>query len=484
MKSSLFIILRRKRWLSFFNTFRSIHINTIMSSKCKRWGVLITVSIVMMTGYVFWDVVSPISTQLKAPINQGGLSWSSVEYGFYAGSYSIFNIFLLMLFFGGVILDKCGIRLTGFLATGAMLLGGILNYYALTFISPTITSKVWFTLFDLIPETLKLQVLVASLGFALFGMGCDITGITVSKIITKWFTGHELASAMGVQVAMARLGTASALSFSPLLAQQLGLSASVIAGCYVLLIGFVLFIFYIFVDHKADLFAAVRKVDSKEDDDQFHFSDFIKVVCNPIFWLIAMLCVCYYSSIRPFMKFATDLLVNSFSVKESTAGWIVSAIPYGTILLTPFFGSMYDRYGHGIRLMLVGCLLLMFAHLALTYPISHSAYYAFFIMLFIGIAFSMVPAALWPSIPKLVPLKQLGTAYSITYFIQNVGLMIVPVFVGKVIDRHTAIDGTINYTQPMLIFAALALGGAISALILLLMDNKHGLGLENRNINN
>lgn len=453
-----------------------------MSSKQQRWTVFFTVSVIMMAGYVFWDVVSPISTQLKAPLAEGGLGWSSVEYGFYAGSYSIFNIFLLMLFFGGIILDKCGIRITGMLATGAMLGGGLINLYALSSISPTITTHVWFTLFGLIPETLKLQVLVASLGFALFGVGCDITGITVSKIITKWFTGHELASAMGIQVAMARLGTASALSFSPLIAQQFGISASVLAGCGVLLFAFVLFFCYTFADRKADESGIFHHEGATDESEQFHFRDFIHVISNASFWLIALLCVCYYSSIRPFMKFATDLMINSFNVDESVAGWLVSAIPYGTIVLTPLFGTLYDRKGHGVWLMLGGCIVLMLSHLALTYPISHSAVYALAVMMLIGIAFSMVPAALWPSIPKLVPLKQLGTAYSITYFIQNVGLMTVPIFIGKVIDNHTAANGTVDYTQPMLIFAALALAGAAAALLLLLLDKKHHWGLEDKNI--
>lgn len=181
-----------------------------MNERRKRWTVLVLVSVVMAMGYVFWDIVSPISTSLKASLEEGGMGWSAAEYGFYAGSYSIFNIFLLMLFFGGVILDKCGIRFTGLLATGVMLLGAIINFAALTMVSPLVEIDVPFTLFGLIPGHLKTQVLVASLGFGLFGMGCDITGITVSKIITKWFIGHELASAMGLQVAMARLGTASA----------------------------------------------------------------------------------------------------------------------------------------------------------------------------------------------------------------------------------------------------------------------------------
>ena len=174
-----------------------------MNERRKRWTVLVLVSVVMAMGYVFWDIVSPISTSLKASLEEGGMGWSAAEYGFYAGSYSIFNIFLLMLFFGGVILDKCGIRFTGLLATGVMLLGAIINYAALTMVSPLVEIDVPFTLFGLIPGHLKTQVLVASLGFGLFGMGCDITGITVSKIITKWFIGHELASAMGLQVAKA-----------------------------------------------------------------------------------------------------------------------------------------------------------------------------------------------------------------------------------------------------------------------------------------
>lgn len=455
-----------------------------MSSKRQRWTVFFTVSVIMMAGYVFWDVVSPISTLLKAPASQGGLGWSSVEYGFYAGSYSLFNIFLLMLFFGGIILDKCGIRITGMLATGAMLAGGLVNLYALSHISPSVNIHFGFTLFGLMPTTLKLQVLVASLGFALFGVGCDITGITVSKIITKWFAGHELASAMGIQVAMARLGTASALSFSPLLAQHFGISASVLAGCGMLLFAFVLFFGYTFTDRKAERAGIFRKEHAKSENEQFRFRDFIKVISNRSFWLIALLCVCYYSSIRPFMKFASDLMINSFSVDASTAGWLVSAIPYGTIVLTPLFGTLYDRRGHGVLLMLTGCIILMLSLLALAFPLLHSTLYALGVMFFIGIAFSMVPAALWPSIPKLVPLKQLGTAYSITYFIQNVGLMTVPVFIGKVIDNHTAADGTIDYTQPMLVFVGLAFAATVAAILILLFDRKLHWGLEEKNITN
>lgn len=318
--------------------------NNSPAGAISRWTVLVLASVVMAMGYVFWDILSPLSTSLKATAAQGGLGWTAAEYGFYAGSYSIFNIFLLMLFFGGIILDKCGIRLTGLMATGCMLAGAIVNYYAIAMMAPTGYTDLPFTLFGLVPAHIKTQVLIASLGFALFGMGCDITGITVSKIITKWFTGHELASAMGLQVALARLGTASALSFSPLIALHWGLKASLFAGLAVLFLAFVLFILYCPMDSWFDRNRKSGGAEAPQaeagGEERFRLSDFMAVLRNPGFWLIAFLCVFFYSSIRPFMKFATDLMVSKYGVEETTAGWIVAAIPYGTIVLTPLFGSL------------------------------------------------------------------------------------------------------------------------------------------------
>lgn len=452
----------------------------------SRWTVLILASVVMAMGYVFWDILSPLSTSLRAPVANGGLGWTAAEYGFYAGSYSIFNIFLLMLFFGGIILDKWGIRLTGVLATGSMLLGAVVNYYAIALMSPEQYIDMGFSLFGLMPQHIKTQVLVASLGFALFGMGCDITGITISKVITKWFTGHELASAMGLQVALARLGTASALSFSPLIALHFGLSASLLAGVGVLLLGFVLFIVYIPMDRQFDRRAShtVREAEQKEDEEErFHLRDFVAVLRNPGFWLIAFICVFFYSSIRPFMKFASDIMVSKYGVSETTAGWIVAAIPYGTIVLTPLFGSLYDRIGHGARLMLVGCVIVTVCHLCLCLPWISSTWFALVVMLAVGVAFSLVPSALWPSIPKIVPLRQLGTAYSIVYYLQNIGLMLVPIWIGHVVDQHTSPSGRADYTVPMLIFAGFGVLAIITSLLLLAADRRHHYGLEEANIN-
>lgn len=464
------------------------------ASKLTRWTVLILVATVMMAGYIFWDIVSPLSTSLRTPIEQCGMGWTQAEYGFYAGSYSFFNVFLLMLFWGGIILDKCGIRFAGLLATGAMFLGAGINYYAIQSIDPNATVHIGISLFGLVPEQIKLQVLVAALGFGIFGVGCDITGITVSKVITKWFTGYELASAMGIQVAMARLGTASALSFSPLIAQSWSISAPILTGAVVLLIGFLLFIGYCFMDIDYDrkahavqhniqtpqsqnLKAQHESIDNPaKQDESFKFRDLLQVLRNPGFWLIALLCLFFYSSIRPFMKFATDLMVSQYGVAKTTAGWIVAIIPYGTIVLTPLFGMLYDRIGKGIQLMLVGCVILTVCHIGLAIPSIHHTGFALVIMFFIGISFSLVPSALWPSVPKIVPIKMLGSAYSIIYYIQNIGLALVPMLIGRMNDVDP------SYTTSMTTFCAFGGAAVIVAFILMAVDKKKGYGLQNANI--
>ncbi|MBR5698579.1 MAG: MFS transporter [Prevotella sp.] len=448
----------------------------------------------MMMGYVFWDIVSPLSTTLKAPLSEGGMEWTASEYGFYAGSYSIFNIFLLMLFLGGIILDKCGIRFTGLLATGMMMGGAAVNWFALQYVAPTIYVEMPVTLFGLIPEYLKTQVLVSALGFGMFGVGCDITGITVSKVVTKWFTGHELASAMGIQVAMARLGTASAISLSPVIAQTYGLPAPLLVGALLLLAGFVMFGVYTMMEEphpnpphrgREEQPTPSPSLKGREEDGELSTllqSYMTKLLRNSGFWIIAILCVLFYSSLRPFLKFATDLLVNKYGIDVVTAGWIVSLLPYGTIVLTPLFGSIYDRIGRGATLMLIGCALVLFCHVVLALPIINTTWVATLMMVLLGVAFSLVPSAMWPSVPKLVPLQVLGTSYSIIYYIQNIGLMLMPMFVGNIIDQNTAADGHVDFTAPMSVFAVFALAATLVAALLLYMDKRHNYGLEKANI--
>ena len=470
------------------NTMTSIH--DAADSPTRRWTVLFIVAVAMMMGYVFWDVVSPLSTTLKAPLGEGGMAWTAREYGFYAGSYSIFNIFLLMLFLGGVILDKCGIRFTGLLATGMMLAGAFVNWWALVRIVPTTYVDMPFTLFGLIPEHMKTQVLVSAIGFGMFGVGCDITGITVSKVVTKWFTGHELASAMGIQVAMARLGTASAISLSPVIAQSFGLSAPLLVGSLLLLIGFLMFVVYTFMDRMKDEKEGTPQDNRHAEQDSVeaqHKSPLLRsyiplLLKNPGFWLIALLCVLFYTSLRPFLKFATDVLINKYGVDPVTAGWIVSLLPYGTIVLTPFFGSVYDRIGRGATLMLIGCALVFGCHVVLALPVVNATWVATVVMVLLGVAFSLVPSAMWPSVPKLVPMSLLGTSYSIIYYVQNIGLMLAPMFIGNIIDQHTFADGHVDFTMPMSVFALLALAATLTAALLLFMDKRHHYGLEQANI--
>ena len=473
------------------------------NGRVKRWSVLIIVAFAMMMGYVFWDIVSPLSTTLKAPLEEGGMAWTASEYGFYAGSYSIFNIFLLMLFLGGIILDKCGIRFTGLLATGMMLAGAAVNWFALRYVVPTTYVEMPVTLFGLIPEHLKTQVLVSALGFGMFGVGCDITGITVSKVVTKWFTGHELASAMGIQVAMARLGTASAISLSPVIAQSFGLSAPLLVGTLLLLAGFLMFGVYTFMDKEKEVETLrgsevlsplrsesapagraenVEKVKKAEESPSLMKAYVSALLTNRGFWLIAILCVLFYTSLRPFLKFATDVLVNKYGLAPVTAGWIVSLLPYGTIVLTPLFGSIYDRIGRGATLMLTGCALVFVCHVVLALPIVNTTWVAALMMVLLGVAFSLVPSAMWPSVPKLVPLKVLGTSYSIIYYIQNIGLMLMPMLVGNIIDDYTSADGHVDFTVPMSVFAVFALAATLVAALLLYMDKRMGYGLEKANI--
>ena len=457
------------------------------NGRVKRWSVLIIVAFAMMMGYVFWDIVSPLSTTLKAPLEEGGMAWTASEYGFYAGSYSIFNIFLLMLFLGGIILDKCGIRFTGLLATGMMLAGAAVNWFALRYVVPTTYVEMPVTLFGLIPEHLKTQVLVSALGFGMFGVGCDITGITVSKVVTKWFTGHEHASAMGIQVAMARLGTASAISLSPVIAQSFGLSAPLLVGTLLLLAGFLMFGVYTFMDRDVEKLRGsevekVEKVKKAEESPSLMKAYVSALLTNRGFWLIAILCVLFYTSLRPFLKFATDVLVNKYGLDPVTAGWIVSLLPYGTIVLTPLFGSIYDRIGRGATLMLTGCALVFVCHVVLALPVVNTPWVAALMMVLLGVAFSLVPSAMWPSVPKLVPLKVLGTSYSIIYYIQNIGLMLMPMLVGNIIDDYTSADGHVDFTVPMSVFAVFALAATLVAALLLYMDKRMGYGLEKANI--
>lgn len=447
----------------------------LSDSKSARWTALVIVSVTMMFGYFFTDVMSPLEPLLTAAKADGGLGlgWTSDEYGFFSGAYGYFNVFLLLLFFGGIILDKFGIRFTGIMSTILMFGGALIKWYA---VSHDFDGTIAVPFFG----SYHTQVVFAATGFAVYGVGCEIAGITVSKVIVKWFTGHELALAMGLQVALARIGTAGALALALPFAKAMGgVSASVGLGAAMLCAGMIAFIVYCIMDKKEDASAAAVQ---SEPEEGFKFSDLGTLFCNRGFWYVAVLCLMFYAGVFPFLKFATKLMVMKYNVPEATAGLIPAMLPFGTIFLTPLFGSIYDKYGKGATLMLIGSTLLTLVHITFALPLN-SWVLAIIVMIVLGIAFGLVPSAMWPSVPKIIPMKLLGTAYALIFYIQNIGLALVPVWIGKVNQANTMADGkTIDYTQSMTIFACFGAIAIAISLLLIMEDKRKGYGLQKPNI--
>lgn len=438
---------------------------------------MILVSLTMVTGYFLTDVMSPLESLVCKSATEGGLGWSSAEYGFFSGAYGYFNVFLLMLFFGGLILDKMGFRFTGLLACILMLGGGLIKWYAVSM--PPGGETLSF-----LGGQYHTQVLLAALGFAIFGVGNEICGITASKIVVKWFTGHELALAMGVQVGMARVGTAIALSASFPFARHFGgVSASVLLAVLLLVAGLLCFLVFCVMDAKYDK-AANAKVD---DDEAFKLKDILYIVTNRGFWYITLICLTFYSAIHPFIKFASQLMIYKYHVDSTWAGTLVSLLPLGTIIFTPLFGSIYDNRGKGVTLMTIGCCGLTLIHLLFALPILEMPWFAILLMVALCVSFSLVPAVMWPAIPKIIPMKQLGTANALIFYIQNIGLSLVPVLIGWSIENFakTKLPGggiTYNYTVPMTIFMLFGLVSILFAILLRVEDRKKEYGLEKPNI--
>ena len=445
-------------------------------SPFARWTVLIIVATAMMMGYFVNDVMSPLETLLEMPRSEGGLGWTPSDYGFFSGAGSFINVFLLMLFFSGLILDKMGIRFTGILACSLMALGTLLKLYGVT----TDFGDAEIVIFGF---QLPMSVAVASLGFAIFGVGYEMTGITVSKAMVRWFTGHELALAMGIQLAMARLGTAAALSISAPIARHFSLSTPLLVSLAFLIIGLLAFLVFCVMDRRLD--ASMASISSSasiscanratEEGEEFHWGDILVTLRNPGFWLITLFCVLFYSAVSPFLKFSTKLMVMKYGVDTDLAGFFSSIAPFGTILMTPLFGLIYDRYGKGVSLVITGALMLTAVHFGFSLPM-HSSTIAIALMVTLSIGYSLAPAALWPCVPKIIPLKCLGTAYSMIFFIQNFGRAIIPMCVGKANETDP------SYTTSMLIFGFTALGAAITAIAILVVDRKKHYGLQLPNI--
>ena len=449
----------------------------LSDSAIARWTALIIVSATMMFAYFFTDVMSPLELMLSKE-----LGWNGNEYGFFSGAYGLINVFLLMLFFGGIILDKMGIRFTGLMSTGLMLAGAIIKWYAVTFVPvEQIIEGFHLDLFIIQIDSPHLTTLIAALGFSIFGVGAEIAGITVSKVITKWFTGHELALAMGLQVGMARIGTAAAMALSLPFAQKVGgIPGSVGLGAAMLCLAMVAYFVYCVMDKRLDASSTLSA--ASEEEEGFKFSDLGAIFTNPGFWVICLLCLMFYGGVFPFLKFATKLMIVKYSVPSELAGLIIASLPMGTIALTPLFGSIYDQRGHGVILMLLGSVLLTLVHILFALPLLNVWWFAILVMVMLGIAFSLVPSAMWPSVPKIIPMKQLGSAFAIIFFIQNIGLSLIPMGIGVVNQNHTDAAGMTDYTASMSIFASFGIISILLSLILLRLDKTKQYGLEEKNI--
>ncbi len=442
---------------------------TLRDIPAIRWLSLSIVAFSMMAAYFMTDVMSPLKPMLERE-----LLWNSMDYGFFSSAYGWFNVFLLMLLFGGIILDRFGIRLTGKMATGMMVIGALIKYWAVS------------NVFD---ETqilgFKPSVFYAAVGYAVFGVGAEVAGITVTKTIVKWFKGKELALAMGLQLALARVGTILALAVSVPVAEYFSsVSISVLLGTVLVSIGFIAYFIYSYYDKRLD-----KQLDDNLsfEDEIFRWDDVKEIVSNRGFWLITFLCLLFYSSIFPFLKYASDLMVNKFGVDEDLAGMISGLLPFGTMILTPIFGNLYDRKGRGTDIMLAGAGIVLTVHALLAVPFLNSWWLAVFLMILLGIGFSMLPSALWPAVAVIVPEKQLGTAYGLIFYIQNIGLMTVPYLIGWILE-HYCVEYTsgglklYNYTLPMILFSILSIGALLTALLLKKENRIKNYGLELPNL--
>ncbi len=454
----------------------------LSESTTARWFALILISLTMFFAYFFVDVVAPLQNMMETTYH-----WTPAVFGMLGSSEFVLNVFAFFLILSGIILDKMGIRFTLVTAGLAMVIGASIKFYALTAGFGDTALAVWLGSFlTWIPASAKL----AFVGFAIFGVGVEMAGITVSKTIVKWFKGKEMALAMGLEMATARLGVFAVFRLSPVFADQGGASNSVLWGLAFLCIGFLTFFIYTFMDRKLDKQMGAAATGNEEPEEEFKISDIGKIFTNPGFLTIAGLCVLFYSAIFPFQKFATDMLVSKLNVSVKDAADYFSYFPIGAMILTPPIGYFLDKYGKGASLMLYGAFLLTISHLifALVPAESFNAAIAVLTIVILGTAFSLVPASMWPSLPKIVEERYLGSAYGCIFWVQNIGLLAVPMLIGWSISASNpgvseqiaagVVGAKYSYTVPELIFAGFGVLAIVLAVFLKRVDKKYGYGLE------
>ena len=551
---------------------------TLRDNPTMRWVALLLLALAMFCSYIFMDILSPIKDLMMRTVEEGGRGWDSTAFGTMQGAETFLNVFVFFLIFAGIILDKMGVRFTAVLSGAVMLVGALIQYYAIStsFIGSGVEK--WFNenlnyipVFDWLgvspfyrgmPASAKL----AAVGFMFFGCGTEMAGITVSRGIVKWFKGRETALAMGSEMALARLGVATCMIFSPYFAKlggHIDVSRSVAFGVVLLCIALIMFVVYFFMDKKLD----AQTGEAEEKDDPFKISDIGKILSSLGFWLVALLCVLYYSAIFPFQKYAVNMLQCNLTLTEADpnsfwGGNAVTIIQYGIMLvvaicafasnfikkpsmkflkiilmvvavialvvycymgymrgtaetifavfpllavaITPILGSYVDTKGKAASMLMIGSLLLILCHLTFAFVLPMfkgsaigGVIVAYVTILVLGASFSLVPAALWPSVPKLVDEKIIGSAYALIFWIQNIGLWLFPLLIGKVLDNtnpdlvKAVNEGTLdpavaatqyNYTWPLVMLACLGVAALFIGIILKAVDKKKHLGLEEPNI--
>lgn len=544
--------------------------NTLRDSAAVRWTVLLLLAFAMFCSYIFMDILSPIKDLM-----QSTRGWDSTAFGTMQGSETFLNVFVFFLIFAGIILDKMGVRFTAILSGVVMLVGASINWYAVTGVFQGSDLEIWFTNhLNYIPGFDELGISpfyrgmpasakFAAVGFMIFGCGVEMAGITVSRGIVKWFKGREMALAMGSEMALARLGVATCMIFSPVFAKwggDIDVSRSVAFGVVLLMIALIMFIVYFFMDKKLD----AQTGEAEEKDDPFRIKDLGKILSSTGFWLVALLCVLYYSAIFPFQKYAVNMLQCNltFTAVDPDSFWAGNAVTiiqyiimivvaatafisnfsktkgmkYGMLLtsvvclivfcymgymrqsaetvfavfpllavgITPILGNYVDHKGKAASMLVLGSVLLIACHLTFAFVLPMlkgnavgGVIVAYLTILVLGASFSLVPASLWPSVPKLVDAKIIGSAYALIFWIQNIGLWLFPLLIGKVLDKTNPqiaegiANGTLtpevaavsyNYTVPLVMLACLGVAALVIGFILKAADRKRGYGLELPNI--
>lgn len=439
-----------------------------------RWTALILIASMMFFAYMFVDVMSPLKSLIES-----ARGWDSGTFGTYAASEYFLNVFVFFLIFAGIILDKMGIRFTGLLSASLMVVGasikfvGISDWFQTTGLCGWLDS--WWVSF---PGSAKM----ASLGFMIFGCGAEMAGTTVSKAIAKWFQGKEMALAMGLEMAIARLGVFAVMWIAPMISNAYDKSVvAPVAFCTALLIiGLLCYTVFVYMDKALDrqLIAAGEMKEEKSADEEFQVKDLGQIFTSKMFWLVALLCVLYYSAIFPFQRYAPNFLEVTLGIDAEAAARLFSCFPVLAMLLTPVLGGLLDFKGKGATMLMVGALIMIVCHLSFAFvlPAFPSSWLALLLVVTLGVSFSLVPAALWPSVPKIIDQKILGSAYCVIFWIQNIGLCLVPLLIGKVLDA------TGGYLLPMVIFASFGVLAFIFSLYLKIGDRKKGYGLELPNI--